>query len=811
MAKHARDRNKHIVENVDENNPFGSGLDEVTISEILDVDESKRKQLDELADKVYEVVESTRSRMLESGLISQEAYDALKEVESYVPLTNFEDESIEVSSIMQGNDISIKGKEWKQAKGRTTKAGNILVNMLQQGTAVEIRAAKNELLKTIHDIIVKNPDSDIAKVYTPETLPKQKILVTANNPKYVGVKVDGEQKYIRFENDLLAENIQNTTNAQVGDIFKNLSKINNYLRAMITTWNPEFMLGNFFRDLATGIIHLQGQQDLNVDLDGKKITKEAIALVPKAIKQIAKFEIGKKGQDTKLGKMYQEYIKDGAKTGWTQQTKYEDLVKDLKKASNLEGEKSVSKRIGTVKNFVEGLNTSVENGIRFAAYVSARNNGVSREAAASLSKELTVNFNRKGEAGAVLNAMYLFSNTAIQGTMTMARNLTHRRSWVDVNGKKRKSLTGAQKMAGALTVMGGLLPLLNRALADEDEEGVSEYDKIQDFVKERNIVVMVGGSDYITIPLPYGYNVFYNAGEMISDVATSNRDLSDASSFLWAATLGSFMPVPVAKRDTFLETAGTSIIPTEPIRFITDIYANKNYLNRDIHRKPSAWAKGEVPDSSLPKKNTPEWAKWTTGLLNDVTGGSSVSKGLIDINPETLIYTIHKALGGVGKFAERSYSLGETLILNNTGEASSKGKAAMSKYNVDGNKEIEAYTIPFVRKFWGESSEMYYANEYYEIQNKVYTDFNVMKLDLSDRGITKQVQMSSKEVKDYRKLKETISVLKKVDKKLKELRNSEKKVYKLDNSKDIQIFMNVIEDKKTDLYKKAYKEHNKKN
>ena len=135
----------------------------------------------------------------------------------------------------------------------------------------------------------------------------------------------------------------------------------------------------------------------------------------------------------------------------------------------------------------------------------------------------------------------------------------------------------------------------------------------------------------------------------------------------------------------------------------------------------------------------------------------------------------------------------------------------MSKYNVDGNKEIEAYTIPFVRKFWGESSEMYYANEYYEIQNKVYTDFNVMKLDLSDRGITKQVQMSSKEAKDYRKLKETISVLKKVDKKLKELRDSEKKVYKLDNSKDIQIFMNVIEDKKTDLYKKAYKEHNKKN
>jgi hypothetical protein len=251
-------------------------------------------------------------------------------------------------------------------------------------------------------------------------------------------------------------------------------------------------------------------------------------------------------------------------------------------------------------------------------------------------------------------------------------------------------------------------------------------------------------------------------------------------------------------------------MPTEPGRFVTDILVNKNYLNQPIYRT-NIYAKGEVPDSSLPKRNTPAWAAWSAALMNDMTGGTEVSKGIVDINPETLIYAVHKSLGGVGKFAERTYSFGETLVLNNTGEPSSEARKAMSKYDVSSKKEIDARQIPIVRKFWGESSEMYYANEYYKIEDKVYTDFNVMELDMDNKNITRYSQMSSEDATKHKKLKETLNVLKKVDKKLKELRGKEEGIYSLDNKTDVQVWSNVIKEKKIDLYKKVYKVHNKKN
>ena len=39
--------------------------------------------------------------------------------------------------------------------------------------------------------------------------------------------------------------------------------------------------------------------------------------------------------------------------------------------------------------------------------------------AAKIAKELTVNFNRRGNMGPVLNAFYLFFNASVQGSATI--------------------------------------------------------------------------------------------------------------------------------------------------------------------------------------------------------------------------------------------------------------------------------------------------------------------------------------------------------------------------------------------------------
>lgn len=816
QAKHAEVRNKYIQENINEDNPYGSGMETEVANKILNgVSKERADILDKYADKVYEIIEGTRKRMLESGLISQETYDKLAAVENYVPLTNFEDESIDLIQKIEGKSASVKGKEWKSAGGRTTRAGNILANVLMQATSVEIRAAKNEFVKSIYDLVKKNPEAGIGKVYNQKSLPKQTVMVNGKpskrgapaqiDDKFVGVKVNGNQEYIKFENEVFAKNINSTTDSKVGDFVRFFSSMNNYFRAVITTYNPEFMLSNFFRDLMTGIVHLQAQQQLNPHLDGKKIAAQATKDLPKAIREIAKYEIGrKKGRAGDWSHIYEEFIKAGGKTGWTQQGSYEQTVHELNKAYKLK----TKHKAGAVLNYIDKLNTAVENGIRFSTYKAAREAGVSIETAASLAKELTVNFNRKGEAGTLLNAMYLFSNTAIQGTTTMYKNLAHRRTWVDENGKTHKGLTNAQKFVGVLTTLGALVPLMNRAIADEDEEaGISEYDKIPDFVKERNIVIMTGGKSYITIPLPYGYNTFYNLGEATSDVLSGTRDIKDASNFFIGSMLGSFSPIPLSKRDTPLETIGTAMIPTEPLKFTFEVMSNKDYKNQPIYKEPFPMAKGEVPDSQLPMKNTPQWAIWTTGLLNEATGGSEVSKGLIDINPETLIYTANRAGGGLGKFVGQSFSLGANIVSNNTGEPTKVGETMMEKYDVTDKKDIELHTIPFVRRFVGESQDSYFSSKYYEMKEGIYTELNVLKNEASKDGVKSVKELPAKEQKRAVALGKLVKRLDKAESLLKEIREKEKNLMKLDNRKDIQAGINAIDKKKSKIYKTIYKDY----
>ena len=55
--------------------------------------------------------------------------------------------------------------------------------------------------------------------------------------------------------------------------------------------------------------------------------------------------------------------------------------------------------------------------MRLAAYRAAREKGVPVDRAASIAKNVTVNFNRRGTFGPAMNAAYLFYNASMQGSV----------------------------------------------------------------------------------------------------------------------------------------------------------------------------------------------------------------------------------------------------------------------------------------------------------------------------------------------------------------------------------------------------------
>ena len=64
-------------------------------------------------------------------------------------------------------------------------------------------------------------------------------------------------------------------------------------------------------------------------------------------------------------------------------------------------------------------------------------------------------------------------------------------------------------------------------MSDEDEDGIPYWDKIPDYVKERNLIIMrPNGKDYFKIPMPYGFNVFLNMGTAMTESAYGGKRLT---------------------------------------------------------------------------------------------------------------------------------------------------------------------------------------------------------------------------------------------------------------------------------------------
>ena len=185
---------------------------------------------------------------------------------------------------------------------------------------------------------------------------------------------------------------------------------------------------------------------------------------------------------------------------------------------------------GKAEEFAQVVEVTTLTHLRTASgflLTSQPRKGVTREKAAQMAKNITVNFNKSGEYGQLLNSVYLFFNASVQGTARLGKSLLTMKSPTYPDGTKRAfkdRFNNAQKMAAALTVFSGLSAMIAMAMSDEDEDGELYYNKI-DYIKERNLIFMrPNGKDYFKIPLPYGFSMFANLGTTAVEVGAGHGD-----------------------------------------------------------------------------------------------------------------------------------------------------------------------------------------------------------------------------------------------------------------------------------------------
>ncbi len=698
-ARHAKERNNRISDI--QGGPSGSGLTDTEADAIMA--RAKASPGYGLMEKIGKLTDQLGAEMIdkrvEAGLLTKDEAATWKaQYKHYVPLKGFAETDMfdavgTTPMAPRGRKFNVRGKESKMALGRDTESFDQLSNLIAQAEEVIVRAEKNIVGRTLYDLIQTNPAPGIWEVKDLETRRvynkasgrvETQILNAAQvqmGPDEMAVKVDGEEKRIKFNDPRLARALGQLGVDSLGPVARVASYFSRYFSAVNTMLSPPFVIVNGFRDMVTAQFNL-GQLPPGVR---GKLRRKANPLSPAYWKSMAGAYsgLGKNPSQSEYAKWFREFEEAGAKVSFwnieNPQARKDTLERMIKNETGGKLRRGLRKgtRLNTDDNpalgWIERVNLMVDNATRLAVYAEARKNGMTKEEAASLSKNLTVNFNRRGELGASLNAWYPFANAAIQG------------SHVLLKAAKAKNV---RQLIGGAFVLGFVNELQNAMRSgDEDDDGELDHDEIPNYVSERNFIIKLGGNERLTIPLPYGFNVPFYAGQQMAKVVRGVKPANEATAHTFAATFTSFSPISG-------EDVASTISPTL-LDHVRELDKNENWQGRPIRPEQ---AYGDYGPQSYKEWSTyPLFGSLARGL-NSATGGSPIEPGGIDISPEYMQHTFEFLGGGLWRFLNRSYETGR---------------------NVATGQEVEPHRIPLLRVLRYEPSDWLNQGRYFDFREEV--------------------------------------------------------------------------------------------
>ena len=679
LARHAKEANEYI-RSINKDPNANAGMTDKQAEDYLKAIPPVRRQVfDRLAGEVDKMTKETRQLMVDYGLETQETIDAWeKTYKNYVPLFR---EETEGSPISTGRGYNIRGSTTKQRTGSSKKVVDVLANVALQRERTIARGEKNRVGNALLGLILQNPNSDYWIAVNPDDINQDDLrseLIAmgldpdvaenlSDKPKEAKLNRDtGEYEYktnpmwmqqpnvfmtrVNGQDRIMVFNENNERAARMAVIFNNLDqnqkgqalammgtagqyfqdalnvvgKGTRYFAAVNTQYNPAFSIYNFMRDVGGAVLNLQ-----STPLKGKEyevISNAFTAL--KAVYQDLRLERAGQEANSKWAQIFEEFELEGGKTG------FRDLFNDSEtRARVLESELESFKQGGArqkakaVFDWLSDFNEAVENSIRVSAYKSAKDMGMSPAQAASLAKNLTVNFNRTGAMSKSFTTIYAFFNASIQGSARIAQTL--------MNSDGTLSSAGKMIIKGGLTV--GIMQAVMMAMAGFEE------DEPPDFVKDKNFVIPYGDKKYIAIPMPLGFNIIPSFGRRVAEFVMSNdKNVGKTVFDMGNMILDGFNPLGSA---TFAQTISPTL--TDPIIALAE---NKDFAGKPIARDDIN-SLNPTPGYTRAKENASALSKGLAYTVNLLSGGSEFKKGVVSPTPDQIDYLIGQVTGGVGREA----------------------------------------------------------------------------------------------------------------------------------------------------------------
>lgn len=698
----------------------------------------RRDLLNSLAKRVDAITAGTRKLLVDEGLESPEVIAAWESVyPNYIPM--FRDEAESGNPHPIGTGMSVRGSASKRATGSTKEVTNILAHVLMQREAAITRAEKNRVAVSLYGLALTNPnkkvwatirpgmtssqidaelrgmgvDPDVAaagmeKAPTVRTVDEiSGKVVNRLNPLYkslpgaIVVRVKGEDRVLMLNQGnpralRMAENLKNMDGLTKLDLAGSIvGQATRWMASVNTAYNPVFGLVNVVRDTLGAAVNLS-----STALRGKstRVLWDTPAALQGIGREIAGLDSGQ------WGSLYRQFQEDGGQTG------YRDLfldanarTKELEAAlKSLESKGLLSPKTAGLKVLaaLEGFNTVLENGVRLSAYKAALDHGMSRDHAAKLARELTVDFNRKGRMTRELGPLYAFFNASVQGSARTIEAL--------------RGPAGRQIMLGGLAL--GVLQAAMLALAGYED------DEIPEFIKARAFIIPLGVDEggvkkWAAIPLPLGLHVLPNTGRVLIELAMSGGDRMGERVFDAVGEIaGAFNPLGGGNIFT-LDGALKTLAPTV-IDPAIELATNKNFAGTPIEKEPRSRS-DMSPGFARAREKTLESTSGQAYLgiskaLNRVTGGDHYEAGMVSPTPERLRYLAQVVGGGLLREIEK--------VVDASGR----------------EKPVESHDMPLVGRFYGKVDDE-------KVQRRRYFD-NVARIEQAE-AIRKTAEKAGDETK----------------------------------------------------------------
>ena len=718
-ARHAGVRNKLIAERNPGIPDGGSGMFDDEIKEFFDdlnKHPEKKKTFEELAKTIDGWVEGTQDLLVSYGLETPETVAAWREkLPGYVPLKRDPDELDYVNpSSGLGQGFGVRGSFSKLAAGSYKTVVDIVNNVALQREAAIIRGEKAKVGRAMYALAIQNPNPNFWKVVNPDAIRNKKKLkdemegfgltieqadaifaeprtamvdettgliryrvnpALRNSPNVFPVRINGKDRYVFFNAGnpsakRMAEALKNMDANQLSDAMGVVAEATRLVAAMNTQYNPVFGSWNFVRDAVGGTINLSSTEIADRKAQVLFGSIPAMRAIYTDLRELqpSLFGVAKDPKQQEWVDLWKEFRDVGGITGYSEQfSRSKDKATLVQRELARLDHGNVRKAVDAMLDWLSDYNDTMENAVRLSAYKAGLDAGMTSQRAAALAKNLTVNFNRKGQATANANALFAFFNARVQGTARMMEVM-----FEEKNGKITFKDVGKKIVAGGMLIGTMQAIALMAAGFDGDEP--------PDFLKSKNIIIPTGNKTYLIYPMPLGWNLFPNIGREVTEYVLINagamkgrRSLSTTMVNIISQVFDMFNPLGAGSPANFFT-------PTVADPIVNVFGTNKDAFGRPISRESRET--NPTPGWERSRDTATSLSKALAYGLNYITGGGEDGIGVVSPTADQLDYLAREYAGGVGREITKAVRY--------------VGK------KIEGEEDIQPFSVPIVGKLYGE-------------------------------------------------------------------------------------------------------------